>query len=135
MPTPHSAVAGTLAEIGRDVKINRFKNPLGTPISSYSMTRPKTASTKQKKIMSQLISDKQWVQYERDGYLKLGQLLSEAELQAAQQRMDEIMLGKARLNYDQMLMQLDSDSGKYEDAGVQSKGFKGATLNYRKIRT
>ena len=134
MPPPHSAVAGTLAEIGRDVKINRFKNPLGTPISSYSTTRPKTASTKQKKIMSQLISDKQWVQYERDGYLKLGQLLSEAELQAAQQRMDEIMLGKARLNYDRMLMQLDSDSGKYEDAGVQSKGFKGATLNYRKIQ-
>ena len=89
---------------------------------------------KREKIMSQLISDQQWQQYDRDGYVKLGQLLSEAELQAAQQRIDEIMLGKARLNYDRMLMQLDSESGKYEDAGVQSKGFKGATLNYRKIQ-
>ncbi len=84
--------------------------------------------------MSQLISDQQWEQFDRDGYVKLGQLLSEVDLQAAQQRIDEIMLGKARLNYDRMLMQLDSESGKYEDAGVQSKGFKGATLNYRKIQ-
>jgi phytanoyl-CoA hydroxylase len=38
------------------------------------------------------------------------------------------------VDYDRMLMQLDSDSGRYADAGVQSKGFKGPTLNYRKIQ-
>ncbi|MEO6847557.1 MAG: phytanoyl-CoA dioxygenase family protein, partial [Chthoniobacterales bacterium] len=45
------------------------------------------------------------------------------------------MLGKARVNYDRMLMQLDSTTGAYEDAGPQSKGFKGATLDYRKIES
>jgi ectoine hydroxylase-related dioxygenase (phytanoyl-CoA dioxygenase family) len=84
--------------------------------------------------MNQFISDQQWEQYDRDGYVKLGQLLSAADLQAAQQRIDEIMLGKARLKYDRMMMQLDSETGKYEEAGAQSKGFKGATLNYRKIQ-
>jgi ectoine hydroxylase-related dioxygenase (phytanoyl-CoA dioxygenase family) len=33
-----------------------------------------------------------------------------------------------------MLMQLDSLTGKIGDAGPQSKGHKGATLNYRKIQ-
>jgi hypothetical protein len=63
----------------------------------------------------------------------LGKLLSDADLKSLQGRIDDIMLGKAKVQYDRMLMQLDSDSGKYEDAGPQSKGFKGATLNYRKI--
>ncbi|MBI3721120.1 MAG: phytanoyl-CoA dioxygenase family protein, partial [Fimbriimonas ginsengisoli] len=58
----------------------------------------------------------------------------DADLKALQQRIDEIMLGKAKVQYDRMLMQLDSSSGKYEDAGPQSRGFKGATLDYRKIQ-
>lgn len=84
--------------------------------------------------MSNFITDAQWAQYERDGYLKLGKLLSDAELKGLSNRIDEIMLGKARVNYERMLMQLDSATGKYEDAGVQSRGFKGATLEYRKIQ-
>jgi ectoine hydroxylase-related dioxygenase (phytanoyl-CoA dioxygenase family) len=32
------------------------------------------------------------------------------------------------------MMQLDSSDGKYENAGEQSRGHKGATLNYRKIQ-
>jgi phytanoyl-CoA hydroxylase len=84
--------------------------------------------------MTTYFTDAQWAQYERDGYLRLGRLLDDAELRALQQRIDDIMLGKAKVNYDRMLMQLDSDSGKYQDAGAQSKGFKGSTLNYRKIQ-
>lgn len=80
------------------------------------------------------ISSAQWAQYERDGFLKLGKVANSAEFAALQRRMDEIMLGTAAVNYDRMLMQLDSDSGKYEEAGPQTKGFKGATLNYRKIQ-
>ncbi len=80
------------------------------------------------------ITDQQWRQYERDGYLKLGKLLSDADLLALQQRINDIMLGKANIDYGKLLMQLDSDTGKYEDAGVQSRGHKGATLNYRKIQ-
>lgn len=79
------------------------------------------------------ITDAQWQEYEELGYLKIGRIDS-ATLRTLQDRIDEIMLGRAQVNYDQMLMQLDSKTGAYEDAGEQSKGFKGATLDYRKIQ-
>ena len=79
-------------------------------------------------------TEAQWRQYERDGLLRLGKVLNAADLRALQQRMDDIMLGRADVPYDRMLMQLDSETGRYEDAGEQSKGFKGATANYRKIQ-
>jgi len=81
-----------------------------------------------------LINDEQWWQYFQDGYLRLGKVLSEAELAALQQRIDEIMLGQAGIDYDRVLMQLDSDTGAYGDMPAQTKGFKGPTLNYRKIQ-
>lgn len=80
------------------------------------------------------ITPQQWRHYERDGFLVLGKLLSNDELAALQQRIDDIMLGKASVQYDRMLMQLDSETGKYEDAGEQSRGHKGQTLGYRKIQ-
>jgi phytanoyl-CoA hydroxylase len=80
------------------------------------------------------VTDAQWNQFQRDGYIKLGQLLSTSELRDLQQRIDDIMLGRAAVPYEQMLMQLDSTTGKYDDAGEQTKGFKGATLDYRKIQ-
>jgi hypothetical protein len=39
------------------------------------------------------ISEQQWEQYERDGYLKLGKVLSDEDLQALQKRIDDIMMG------------------------------------------
>ncbi len=84
--------------------------------------------------MSRAITNTQWAQYERDGYLKLGRLLSDTELAALQQRIDDIMLGRAHIDYDRVLMQLDSTTGKYNDAGPQTKGWKGPTLAYRKIQ-
>lgn len=75
-----------------------------------------------------------WEQYDRDGYLRLGTLLDAAELTALQQRIDDIMLGKADVPYDRLMMQLDSKDGQYEHAGPQSRGWKGATLAYRKIQ-
>lgn len=82
----------------------------------------------------QSLTDVQWEQFQRDGYLKLGKLLEASKLEELQQRIDDIMLGRASVPYDQMLMQLDSTTGKYNDAGEQTKGFKGATLDYRKIQ-
>ena len=84
--------------------------------------------------MGVAITNSQWADYERDGFLHLGKLLSDADLAALQQRIDDIMLGQAAVDYDRMLMQLDSTTGKYNDAGPQSKGWKGATLAYRKIQ-
>ncbi|HLJ56409.1 MAG TPA: phytanoyl-CoA dioxygenase family protein [Chthonomonadaceae bacterium] len=80
------------------------------------------------------LTDAQWERYDRDGYLRLGRLLDEAELGDLQQRIDDIMLGRADVPYDRLLMQLDSTDGKYENAGPQSKGWKGETLAYRKIQ-
>lgn len=83
--------------------------------------------------MKTLLTDDQWLQYTRDGYLKLGKLLDDAALRELQQRIDDIMLGKADVDYDRMLMQLDSDTGEYGDMKPMSKGHKGARLDYRKI--
>jgi len=80
------------------------------------------------------LTDEEWAQYERDGYLVLGKLLSDADLSALQERIDAIMMGTADVPYDRLLMQLDSTTGRYEDAPAQSKGHKGATLAYRKIQ-
>lgn len=84
--------------------------------------------------MRSSLSDNQWLQFERHGFLKLGKLLDEHELAELQERVDQIMLGRAVVPYDRMLMQLDSATGKYSDAGEQTRGFKGATLEYRKIQ-
>jgi len=84
-------------------------------------------------IDSPQLSEEQWAQYFRDGYIKLGKVLRNDELKSLQKRIDDIMLGEADMDYDQLMMQLDSDTGEYGDAGKMSFGHKGATLNYRKI--
>src|SRR5262245_60563885 len=81
-----------------------------------------------------IISERDWKFYDDNGYLRLGKVLSDADLRALRDRIDDIMLGKADLDYNRVLMQLDSDTGKYEDAGEQSRGHKGASLTYRKIQ-
>ena len=72
-----------------------------------------------------------------EGYvvLPLHQVFSGVdELQMLQRRIDEIQMGTAEVPYSKMMMQLDSTTGNYEDAGEQTLGFKGATLRYRKIQ-
>ncbi len=84
--------------------------------------------------MLPIVTEQQWGEFGDDGFLRLGRLLATGELQALQDDIDQIMLGKAPVPYDRMLMQMDSDTGRYEDAGEQSKGFKGPSLSYRKIQ-
>lgn len=79
------------------------------------------------------ITSTQWKEYEELGYLKIGALESD-QFRKLQERIDAIMLGKADIPYDRLMMQLDSATGAYEDAGEQTLGFKGATLGYRKIQ-
>lgn len=80
------------------------------------------------------ITDDQWEEFNTEGFLRLGKIASDDILGAMQQRIDDIMLGKADLDYDRMLMQLDSSDGAYDSAGAQTRGHKGKTLNYRKIQ-
>lgn len=79
------------------------------------------------------LTDAQWQQYEQEGYLRLGKLLSDEDLKNLQDRIDSIMMGTAEIDYDRVMMQLDSSDGAYGGAGRQTMGHKGATLNYRKI--
>ena len=79
------------------------------------------------------ITEIQWAHFDTEGYVILGQVAPREMLDAMRQRIDTIMLGEADLNYDRMLMQLDSSDGSYESAGEQTRGYKGKTLNYRKI--
>lgn len=81
--------------------------------------------------MNVTLTDEQWRTYEQQGYLKLGKVLSDLELVALAQRINHIMLGKADCDYDRFMMQRDAGEG-HEQSG-QTVGFKGSTLNYRKI--
>lgn len=83
--------------------------------------------------MTLYLSDEQWCRYTTQGYLKLGKLLDDEQLKALQGRINALMLGQAEVDYDRLLMQLDSEDGAYDKAGEQSLGHKGATLKYRKI--
>ena len=65
------------------------------------------------------------------GYLRLGKLLSDDDVQSLQQRADDIMLGK--VCYEGMLFELDSDSGRYDDRQRKSIGHEKSTLAYRRV--
>lgn len=77
-----------------------------------------------------MLSPEQLEAYAESGYLRLGKVMSDAELHALQSRIDDIMLG--RVVYDGMFFQVDSDTGNYGD--LSSSGYVGPTLNYRKIQ-
>jgi phytanoyl-CoA hydroxylase len=79
------------------------------------------------------LSNQEWATFSDQGYLRLGTVATEDEIDSLRQRIDDIMLGSASLDYDRILMQLDEVEGK-SSPGPQSKGHKGATLNYRKIQ-
>lgn len=83
--------------------------------------------------MSYYLTDEQWAEFHLEGYLLLGKVLDDDALAVLQSRIDEIMLGTADVPYERMMMQLDPSTGDYEDIGEQTKGFKGATLAYRKM--
>lgn len=80
--------------------------------------------------MFEAFTESQWVEYDREGYLMLGKVLSDDELARLQERIDAIMLGRVR--YQDMMMQLDLGGG-YDNTAPQTAGWKGETLEYRKI--
>lgn len=92
------------------------------------------------------LTDDQWAQFMRDGYLVLGRVASDEEVTALNTRLDDLMDGRVQYG-DKLLMQLDPSSTasgtgalgadaysalRVEAAG-QSVGFKGASRAYRKI--
>lgn len=90
---------------------------------------------------SGIVTAEQWSRFDELGFFIMeasqvfGEELAGEGLGSLQKRIDEIMLGTAAgVQYDSLMMQLDSSTGKYEDSGEQTLGHKGATLAYRKIQ-
>jgi len=68
-------------------------------------------------------------QFMAQGCLRLGQLLTDEELSALQERIDDIMMGKVR--YPNMRFQLNPDTP--DGKPVRTLGNQNATLAYRRI--
>jgi hypothetical protein len=81
----------------------------------------------------QKIKNEQWEHFNEVGYVRLGRVLSDAGLRRLQDEIDAVMLGTAEVDYTRMMMQLDGTTGRAEDAGPKTQGFKKPSLNYRKI--
>ena len=84
-------------------------------------------------MLSERITDEQWQHFEEHGYVHLGCAEVE-EVGALQQRIDDIMMGTADIDYERIMMQLDRADGPDSKPGPQSRGHKEATLAYRKIQ-
>jgi|CXWL01.1.fsa_nt_gi hypothetical protein len=78
-----------------------------------------------------MITIEQWHDYERDGFLHLGQLLTPEEVEALKQRADDLALG--RVENPNIAFQLDT-GGAYEDLPGIVDHLDRPTLLYRKIQ-
>ena len=74
-------------------------------------------------------TDRHHERFMDQGYLRLGKLLSDAQLAALQQRIDDIMLGRVR--YENMRFQLDPNAPQRTQS--RTTGHDVSTLNYRRI--
>jgi phytanoyl-CoA hydroxylase len=69
-------------------------------------------------------------QLARDGFARLGRVLSDAGLCALRERAEALMLG--RVVHPGLFFQLDATTGRYEDA-PRGLGWQGPSLAYRKL--
>ncbi len=76
------------------------------------------------------LSNQQWTDYLRDGFLELGPILSSEEVTLLCERADELALGKA--HNPKVKMQLDT-GGSFEDIPEVMSNFSSPTLLYRKV--
>ena len=68
--------------------------------------------------------------FARDGYARLGRVLSDEGIRQLGQRVDDLMM--ARVQHEGLFFQADSRSGRYEDLAF-GLGWQGPSLAYRKI--
>ncbi len=77
------------------------------------------------------ITDEQWDQYFRQGFLHLGQLVDAEELHRLRERADDLAVG--RVVNPRVQVQLDT-GGRYEDLPEVTGQPSGGTLRYRKVQ-
>ncbi|HMI88405.1 MAG TPA: phytanoyl-CoA dioxygenase family protein [Polyangiaceae bacterium] len=68
--------------------------------------------------------------FARDGYARLGRLMSDEGLACLRRRADDLMLG--RVPDPGLFFQLDTETGSYGDLTF-GRGYQGPSYNYRKI--
>lgn len=108
------------------LRLNELPTPRALKRQNYS-----AASNQAEQARSPLITEEQWQDYQQNGYLRLGKLLSESQLQLLQGRVDGIMLGT--VTYPNVQMQLDT-GGKYEELPDPEARHLAKTLTYRKLQ-
>ncbi len=88
---------------------------------------------RERKFMEEtrVLTEQQWNDYSRDGFLHLGKVLEPEELEALRQRADDLALGNVK-NPD-VQMQLDT-GGVYEELPAAVRAFDHGTMLYRKIQ-
>ena len=84
-------------------------------------------------MLSERITDEQCQHLEEPGDVQL-RCAEVEEVGALQQRIDDIMMGTADIDYERIMMQLDRADGPDSKPGPQSRGHKEATPAYRKIQ-
>jgi hypothetical protein len=80
--------------------------------------------------VSHTLTEQQWSDYQRDGFLHLGPLVSDAELTGLRDRADDLALG--RLTRPEVRFQRDT-GGRYEDLPDETND-AASTLLYRKVQ-
>jgi len=79
----------------------------------------------------QELTDEQWAAFHRDGFLHLGQVLTEDQVERLKQRADDLAAGRVRNEH--VLLQLDT-GGAYEELPEAVEQLDGSTRLYRKIQ-
>ena len=102
----------------------RLRNPLNDDL----------ASPRRGAAPPDAVTDAQWAEFDRAGFVNVGRVIPAGLLARMQRRAEDIMLGRVR--HANLLMQLDP-GGAYDtsvqDEKTQTVGWKGATLAYRKV--
>jgi phytanoyl-CoA hydroxylase len=105
--------------------VNQLERSVGLAVQA--------AQGRQRKDMERtsVLTEQQWNDYSRDGFLHLGKVLEPEELDALRQRADDLALGNVK-NPD-VQMQLDT-GGIYEELPAAVRAFDRGTMLYRKIQ-
>jgi polysaccharide pyruvyl transferase WcaK-like protein len=90
--------------------------------------RDRGRKTMQRKTV---MTEQQWIDYDRDGFLHLGKVIEPEELDLLRQRADDLALGNVR--NPNVQMQLDTGGG-YEELPAAVPTFERGTRLYRKIQ-
>jgi len=115
-----------------DVETGHWRSVVGHLEKSVGLAdqaiRDRGRKTMQRKTV---LTEQQWIDYSRDGFLHLGKVIEPDELELLRQRADDLALGTVK--NPNVQMQLDTGGG-YEDLPAAVASFDRGTRLYRKIQ-